>query len=144
MTRAMRGGLLLAAAVLRACGFAAAPRRRRLGEALDLQGLRRLADDGALGSNVIYKLDGRSSFIAEAAAQCATAQKQRRNLRFGFAAPETVDNCTAAASDALAATVADAICKRPAQHVFMIGGAFEERQRAAGLELWYKQNAART
>ena len=135
----MRGGLLLAAAVVRAC---AAPRRRRLGEALDLQGLRRLADDGALGSNVIYKLDGESSFIAEAAAQCATAQKQRRNLRFGFA--ETgEENCTAAASDALAATVADAICKRPAQHVFMIGGAYEARQRAAGLELWYKQNAAR-
>ena len=135
----MRGGLLLAAAVVRAC---AAPRRRRLGEALDLQGLRRLADDGAIGSNVIYKLDGESSFIAEATAQCATAQKQRRNLRFGFA--ETgEENCTAAASDALAATVADAICKRPAQHVFMIGGAYEARQRAAGLELWYKQNAAR-
>ena len=135
----MKLDLLLLTAVL---GASATPRRRRLGEALDLQGLRRLADDGALGSNIIYKLDGRSSFIAEAAAQCATAQKQRRNLRFGFA-ERGEENCTAAASDALAATVADAICKRPAQHVFMIGGAFEERQRAAGLELWYKQNAAR-
>ncbi len=96
----MIGGLLLTAVVLR---VSAAPRRRRLGEALDLQGLRRLADDGALGSNILYKLDGESSFIAETAAQCAEAQQQRRHLRFGFA--ETgEENCTAAASDALAAT----------------------------------------
>ena len=59
------------------------------------------ASDGSLGPNIIYKLDGQSSFIAEATAQCAKAQKQRRNLRFGFA--ETgEENCTAAASDALA------------------------------------------
>ena len=55
-----------------------------------------VADDGALGPNIIYKLDGRSSFIAEAAAQCARAQKQRRNLRFGFAEAGE-ENCTAAA-----------------------------------------------
>ena len=109
--------MLLLAAVL---GATAAPRRRRLGEALDLHGLRRLADDGALGPNLLFKLDGESSFIAETAAECT-------------ANVAGVANCTAAAEDKLAETVADAICKKPAKHVFMIGGRYEARQRAAGL-----------
>ena len=129
----IRGGLILIAA-LRASS--AAPRRRRLGEKLDLQGLRRLADDGALGPNLLFKLDGESSFITKAAVACTAKAQQHRRLLGG---PETGgQNCTAAAEDDLAERVADAICKSPAEHVFMIGGKYEARQRAAGLDLWYK------
>ena len=96
--------MLLLAAVL---GATAAPRRRRLGEALDLRGLRRLAEDGKLGPHLLFKLDGASSYVAETAAECT-------------AKATSVANCTAAAEDKLAETVADAICKSPAEHVFML------------------------
>ena len=72
--------MLLIAAVLHA---SAAPRRRRLGEALDLQGLRRLADDGGLGPNVLFKLDGASSYVAETAAACTAMAQQPRRLLGG-------------------------------------------------------------
>ena len=91
---------------------AAAPGRRRLGDALDMEHLRRLAEEGRVGTNILYKLDADSPLVAG-----ADARKK----------------------DALAAKVAAAIeGDGSAEHVFRIGGEHEERQRAAGLDLWYK------
>lgn len=65
MPRAARLLLLLHVA-------AAAPPRRRLGDTLDKEGLRNLADNGALGTEIRFKLDAAD---VDAGARAALAAK---------------------------------------------------------------------
>ena len=72
---------------------AAGPRPRRLGDALDMEHLSRLAEEGQVGTELRFKLTAgtsaaRAATVA-AAMDCSSAKRVfrpsvRRNLRFGY------------------------------------------------------------